>query len=631
MRISGGFNWLLVIGVIFSSLFCRNMVHAETSDQSVQAFARMTDGYMKQVLNEYKVAGVAVVIVKDGAVFFEKGYGYADLAQKIPVNPRTTAFQIASVSKLFTATAAMQLVEQGKLSLDEDINHYLTDFKIKNPFPKPVTLRTLLTHTSGLDDRTPVYIRTPGTRFFDSIEPLESYIKRDLPPVVKEPGSYCQYNVYGMALVGYLVQKVSGVPFDQYVTDHILKPLAMKHSSYELTPAILKSMAKPYRFVKGEYLEGAYTLISDHPSGSICATASDMAKFILMNLNHGEYPGGRILNGDTLREMHRHQYPADERLTGFGLGFYETIRNGYRTIEHGGYLPSFSSKLTMLPERNIGMFIAINTDSKDSSRVCNDFVDKFYGFFTTRVRSEKALAALQAGVPLDMDPQVINGNYTYDAYGRTDLTKLKSLLVTCNIQCDPSGNLTFTAENLKWKFGYVGDGYFYNMQRDMYCRITEANGKMVLSVLGGDYEKVSDLEAALFKAAVAGIPVFLIAIVMLLISLIKNRKCRDKQAMLLKGSLLGTGLLIVTYFVLNGVMGVKSMQCDTYAVIHGIIPFIKVTCYLTLGFGAASIVSVTNSWINKSISLLSRIFYSIIVIWAVVNLVFMYLMNGFRL
>ncbi|MDR2932928.1 MAG: beta-lactamase family protein, partial [Oscillospiraceae bacterium] len=160
-------------------------------------FEAVTDQYMEKVLSEYHVAGAAVSVVKDGEVLFQKGYGYADLEDNVPVNGETTAFQIASVTKLFTATAVMQMVEQGALDLDTDVNQYLTTFQIENEFDTPVTLRHLLTHTAGLDDRMPLYIQSAGDILFDDLEPLEAVVRQSLPPVVREPGAYCQYNVMG--------------------------------------------------------------------------------------------------------------------------------------------------------------------------------------------------------------------------------------------------------------------------------------------------------------------------------------------------------------------------------------------------------------------------------------------------
>ncbi|WP_105614812.1 serine hydrolase domain-containing protein [Vallitalea okinawensis] len=620
-----------MIGALMITTFilitCNNIVYAQTLDQSVEAFEKMTDDYMKLVLEEYKVAGVAISVVKDGNVFFEKGYGYMDVKGKLPVTSDSTAFQIASVSKLFTATAAMQMVQQGKLSLDEDVNQYLTAFKIKNPYSKPVTLRYLLTHTAGFDYWVPLYLKTKGGEFFDELEPLEEILNKGMPEVIREPGTYCQYSTYGMSLAGYLVEVVSGMSIEDYITKNILEPLDMNHSSYRLNMDIIDNMSKPYKYKENKYLEDNYTVMSNHPSGSICASASDVAQFIIMHLNKGEYKGNSLLNRSIASKMHQHEYPKDERLTGFGLGFFETIRNGHRTIEHGGYLPPFSSKLTMLPEDNIGMFIAINTDSKKSSKVCNEFVDKFYDFFTSKPKNE----IVKKYIPLDIDVNKVKGNYIFEGYGRNDLTKLKSVLLTCNIQCDNNDNLVFETSNMTCHYKYVGEGLFYSEKYNTYCKFYENHGKMFISILGFDYEKASDTNVKLFKMVIITLPLILITFLMTVISIIRKRKIHDKETLILKSLLSLSCIFIMMYYGLNGVMAIKSMMADTFIVFNFIIPLIKTVCYLLVLFTTMVIIFIIREWTRNKFLLRSKIFYSVIVITIGIHLVFMYIMNGFKL
>lgn len=629
MRLKRNVCLFLISSIIL--LLNGGSIFAESSHKSVEYFNHMTDEYMKKVLEEYNVAGVAVTVVKDGKIFFKKGYGYSDVDKKLPVNPNTTAFQIASVSKLFTATAAMQMVEQGKLSLDEDVNNYLTDFKVDNPFSKPVTLQSLLTHTAGLDYRLPLYLRSTGDIFFDSLEPLKYELKKNMPPVIREPGTFCEYNVYGMALVGYLVEKVSAKPINEYITDNILKPIGMDNSSYGLTRTVHSSMTKPYKYKDGKYIESEYTLISDHPSGSICATASDMAAFMLMHLNNGEYKGERLLNASTAISMHTHQYPSDDRLTGYGLGFYETIRNGWRTFEHGGYLPSFSSKLSILPEKNIGIFIAINTDSKSSGKVCNEYIDKFYEFFTDKEDNQELHGILEANIPLDFAPDKINGSYIFDGYGRTDASKLKSVLVTCKLQCDKNGNLMFIGGGLKSKFKYIGDGFFYSKENGYYCKIAEENNRMIFSFLSSDYEKVSSIDKTLFIASMASLPLLLISIIWLPIIMIRNRKKQGQKQSILNCMLFLMSFLILAYFGLNVYMAMKSMTADTFIVLNYIVPLIFIVCCLVFLLTTGSVVLFVSLWFKKKLSLGLRLYFSILIVTAVVNIIFMYVMNGFRI
>ncbi len=589
-------------------------------------FEEIADEYMSGAMSEYHVVGAAVSVVKDGKLMFSKGWGVADLEKKTPVDPDKTAFQIASVSKLFTAAAVMQMAEQGRLSLDRDVNGYLTAFKVENPFSEPVTLETLLTHTAGLDGRLPLYVRSNGDVLYDSIAPLESELKYNLPPVVRQPGTWCQYSGYGMALAGYLVQEASGQPIDSYITDHILKPLKMGGSAYGLTAEILPLMAKPYEYKNGEYREGAYTLLGDGPAGSICATASDMAKFMIMLLDGGESGGVRVLAESSVQNMLSHHYPADGRLTGYGLGFYEAMRNGWRTFEHGGHLPSFSSKLSILPEENIGVFIAINTDSPGSGKVCNEFTDIFYDFFTEKNENAEARSAVDANVPLDLDPGRISGVYAMGENSLLDATRIKSVLVTCKVQCDDSGNLRFLGDGLDWKFKYAGGGFFWEQDRGNYCSFTEENGRIVLHILGGEYEKVPAADRILFAISAASVPFFCFVAAFLMVRMARKKEWTGIPA----GLLISIGLLATGYYLLSGAVALLSAGADTFLVIHVFLPAIPAVCWALLGFTAMAAVYAARYW-STIRNIKNRAFSAAFLGLTVNTLVFMAIMNGFRI
>lgn len=606
--IKRGAALLLGMGLLFSLTL---PVSARPSEAAAD-FEAVTDAYMQTALSDHHVAGAAVAVVKDGEILFRKGYGYADLENNIPVDGQTTAFQVASVTKLFTATAAMQMVEQGKLDLDTDVNRYLTAFQLDNPFDTPVTLRRLLTHTSGLDDRMPLYVQSGGDILLTDLEPLEATMVKHLPPVVREPGTYCQYNVMGMALAGYLAEAVSGIPFERYVEEEILAPLGMGHSSYGLTESILPVASKSYRYTRGEYISGGYTLNSNHPSGALFASAGDMARFLQAHLG-GE---GSLLSAESLAQMHAHQYPADGRLTGYGLGFYETIRNGHRTVEHGGYLPRFSSKLTMLPEEGLGMFIALNTDSPTSGRVCNEYVDLFYKYFT-----DESIEPV-AEVDFDLDAAKISGTYSLDGYGLTDSTKIKSLLQTCRLACDESGNLRFTGEGLDWTFRYVGEGMFYSPQNGNYCRVKQVDGEPVLNILGTDHTKTDPFARLLFLVFLPGQPLFIGMLLFQLAALL-----RRKQS-LQGGASAAVCVMDLLYLAAVASMPILYMGGNTgplLTVIQPAIPLIGWAYVISVSFLG---VSVFLGWRRGTARMPGRIAYTVFTAIAAINILFLAVMNG---
>ncbi|MGC2244586.1 MAG: serine hydrolase domain-containing protein, partial [Candidatus Aquilonibacter sp.] len=234
-------------------------------------------GLMPYAIHRDDIAGAVVVVVKDGKVIFSQGYGYADLAKRTPVIPDLTMFRPGSVSKLFTWTAVMQLVQAGKINLDTDVNQYI-DFKIPEKFGKPITMRNLMTHTPGWEDVAGDLILQKSSQLY----PIREYLIKKMPNAIYPPGTVIAYSNYGATLAGYIVQRVSGVPFDQYVADHIFKPLRMAHSTFvqPLPASLAPDMAQGYRQASSDKPIPC-ELVEPAPAGSSSATGSEMTHFML--------------------------------------------------------------------------------------------------------------------------------------------------------------------------------------------------------------------------------------------------------------------------------------------------------------------------------------------------------------
>ncbi|MGH7012121.1 MAG: serine hydrolase domain-containing protein, partial [Caulobacteraceae bacterium] len=185
------------------------------------------DGFRPYALKSGNIAGAVVVVVKDGQVLTEKGYGFSDVKTRTPVIPDQTLFRPGSISKLFTWTAVMQLVQEGKINLDTDVNAYL-DFRIPPRFGKPITMRDLMTHTPGFED---VY-QDQGVSKPAYLTSLGAYLKAHVPERIYPPGEVPAYSNYGAVLAGYIVARLSGEPFDEYIQRHIFAPLDMAHSTF---------------------------------------------------------------------------------------------------------------------------------------------------------------------------------------------------------------------------------------------------------------------------------------------------------------------------------------------------------------------------------------------------------------
>ncbi len=313
------------------------------------------DGFVPLQLEQDDIAGASIAIVKDGKPLFAKGYGYADVEKKQPVVPDATLFRPGSISKLFTWTAVMQLAEQKKVDLDRDVNAYL-DFKIPEAFGKPITLKNLLTHTPGFEE-------VIKDLFVDNSKPvnLGQYLKTHIPRRIYPPGTVSAYSNYGAALAGYIVERVSGRPFNQYVDENIFKPLGMAHSSFEqpLPKSLASQMSKGYRSASDG--PKPFEAVGPAPAGSLSSTAADMARFMTAHLQGGQYDGARILRPETVSLMHSRLYVLNPAANGMDYGFYEESRNGHRIIGHGGDTELFHSSVHLMPDANLGFFVSYNS------------------------------------------------------------------------------------------------------------------------------------------------------------------------------------------------------------------------------------------------------------------------------
>lgn len=335
------------------------------------------DGLMPAALKMAQVPGAVVVIVKDGQPLIQQGYGYADWDRRVPVDAQRTLFRPGSVSKLFTWTAVMQLVEQGKLDLDADLNRYI-DFKIPVRDGKPMTLRHVMTHTTGFEETARDLIT-----FKPETPDLERVLKGYVPPTLYAPGERPGYSNYATALAGYIVQRVSGQSFDDYVEQRIFAPLGMRQSTFRqpLPPALAPQMSQGYE-KQGEPGKG-FEVISMAPAGSLSATGADMGRFMLAFLQQGRLGDAQLLKPETVRQMHGQLTKPMPDLLGIGLGFYQHDINGHRVVGHGGDTVLFHSDLLLFVDDGIGLFVSVNSGGNNGQgkwlrdRVLESFADRY--------------------------------------------------------------------------------------------------------------------------------------------------------------------------------------------------------------------------------------------------------------
>ena len=403
----------------------RNGAHEMTA-VDVEAFL---DGLVPLQLKQDDIAGVTISVVKDGRVLFAKGYGYADVEKKKPVSAEETMFRPGSISKLFTWTAVMQLFEQGKLDLEQDVNNYL-DFKIPDAFGKPITLKNILTHTPGFEEQIKDLFSTGSTK-----PNLGEHLKTHIPARIYPPGVVPAYSNYATALAGYIVERVSGRPFDEYIAENILKPLKMNHSTFSqpLPANLAESMSNGYRL--GSDNAEPFEVINPYPAGSLSSSASDMAQFMLAHLQDGQLGDGRILKPETARLMHSRLFALDDAANAMCYGFYEESRNGQRIIGHGGDTVYFHSDLHLLVDQKVGFFVSYNSAGRSGSsgrtNVWEAFLNRYYPHTPPAASSTSAKE----------DAQAASGTYSLSRRSDSSFLKTASLIGQFNVSPVGEGDI----------------------------------------------------------------------------------------------------------------------------------------------------------------------------------------------
>jgi len=423
------------------------------------------DGVLHVGMSEHHVTGAAISIVKDGQVLFAKGYGYQDVEKRTPVDTRTTLFRIGSTSKLFTWTAVMQLVEAGKLDLDADVNRYLKGLQLPAAFGKPITLRHILTHTAGFEEGFLGYLVQDDPQLQ---VPIETAMKIHMPARVRPPGEMSAYSNYGAALAGLIVEQVSGMPFNDYIEEHIFKPLDMPFSTMQepVPERLLPYVATGYKQENGAPVAQRYEIIGGfRPAGSTASSALDMTHFMLAHLQDGRYDDRKILSAETAQRMHATAFQLDPRLPGMALGFYHATLNGLDVIGHGGDTNFCHSDMLLIPSRQVGIFMSFYTeDNRVRDKVIEAFFDRYFPEAAAKTDSVDAAAASAAA------PRFA-GRYQFTRRNYSKIEKALNLFGQMSIAPLPNGNLVLGGLGPDpWQFRPVG--------ADLYERI---GGKQVMT------------------------------------------------------------------------------------------------------------------------------------------------------
>ncbi|MCA0133900.1 serine hydrolase domain-containing protein [Winogradskyella alexanderae] len=440
--------------------------YSQNTDNTSSELKNWIDFQFNTAIDSLKIPGATFVLVQGDSIVHCKGYGLADIEKNIAVSGSTTLFGIASISKTFVGVSIMKLYEQGKISLDEDVNTYLKSVQLDYKFDKPITIRNLLTHTGGFDESN----LENRVRTEEEFIPLNEYVKKRIPPQIRPPGEVLSYSNFGYAILGLIVEDVSGVPFYEYLRLNILDPLDMHLSGFKRQEFHQNNYSKSYNLRGNKLVAYKDSFVLQYPAGSMTSTAKEMSYYMSMLLNYGTYKDKKLLDSLTVSKMFSSAFKHYDKAQNSWLwGFYEDHWNGFRIVKHEGDIDGFASTLALIPNQNIGIFISINASSL-KNRTNRGFIQGF-----TEVLFQKMFPSFNGKELYTEAPQIgsvskplkaFEGTYRPTRYAQSTLEKVglfigltpeinittkdgRLFVEKLNESLLPISDLTFFAENKK--------------------------------------------------------------------------------------------------------------------------------------------------------------------------------------
>jgi CubicO group peptidase (beta-lactamase class C family) len=601
-----------------------NQVQGPTDAAELEAFL---DDLFAKDMEENHIPGAAVSVVKDGKLFFTKGYGYADLENKIPVDAGQTVFAIGSVGKLFTWTAVMQLVEQGKLDLDADVNTYL-DFRIPNTYPGPITLKHLLTHTAGFEDQMFEVFAWEA----DDLMPVGEWLASHIPGRVRPPGEVAAYSNYGAMLAGYIVARVSGQPYEQYIQEHIFDPLRMEHSTIQrpLPPDLREHESLGYWYSDGAY-QAVPEIPDDYlgqaamaPAGGHLSSATDMARFMIAHLQggfHGDASSEiRLLEETTARQMQGTLYTPDPRILGTAYGFFDFTDNGQRTIGHSGGTIGFATLLLLLPDQNLGVFVVYTNEGVGA------LTTQHFGFqreFFDHYYPAPAVEPIQPPADFNQRASRFVGSYKSTRSAYTTFEKIGNLMSPPIEISDPGdGTLLLKLRGGEVRLVEVEPLYFRQVDGPFGAVFREDDRGRITHMFVDispqeDYEKLNWYETTGFNMALflGCVLVFLSMMLVAVVRAIQNRRpSDDRTPRIANWTIVGISVLNLL-FVVGTVMMLSGLGFPGFGV--------TLTDRLVLGLGVlsalltlAALVYTALAWKDRYWGVAYRVYYTLVTLAA---------------
>ena len=596
------------------------------------------DSLLAQEMEENHIAGAAVAIVKDGKLFFAKGYGYADVENKIPVDAETTIFRTGSVGKAITWTAVMQLVEQGKLDLDADINTYL-DFRIPDTYPQPITLKHLMTHTSGIEDRWFGSL-TPDA---SELVPEREWLIANFPGWVRPPGEAAGYSNYNAMLGGYIVAQVSGEPYDQYIQKHIFDPLGMTHSTVQ--PQMPENLI-PFASKSYTYVDGAFQTFPDYfpqpaglPSGFHQVSVTDMARFMIARLEGGFYGDAstemRILEEDTARQMLTTLYTPDPRLKGIAYGLFDLSENGQWVLGHSGYSPVTFTYLMLLPDQHLGIYVVYNSFGARAGGLATQHVG-FQRAFFDHYYPAPAVSPLQPPADFAQRAARFTGFYRDANSHSTTPEKVQYLFGSLEVRDGGDGVLAVpTGEGIELRFVEVEPLYFRQVDGPYSMVFREDDqGNIVYMftdlITEWGFRKLDWYETPGFNMmlALVCILMFLSMLPVALVRFIRNRRPApaSRSTRAADSILFGISLLNLL-FVVGLALWFRPMHPSELHDIPQIVEIVMGLGVISAALTSAALIYTVLAWKDRYWSVAYRGYYTLVTLAAVAFVWFLHYWN----
>jgi CubicO group peptidase (beta-lactamase class C family) len=420
-----------------------------------RSLTTLVDSVMRVGMAEQGIPGAAVLIIDHGRVILSRGYGMADVATRRPVDPGATLWPFASITKVVTATALMQLVERGGIALHNDVNRYLKVTRVPAVPGPAVTAWHLLTHTDALDELPGRQAASPT-----AMEPLGKFLRTRLVRI-GPPGQVTRYGSYGIALAGVLIEDVSGVPYAEYLRRELFVPLGMRHSTIDGPSGAHGTLATPYEGTEEGVRVARREWYHTTPTSSLVSTVEDMGRFMALHLGAGQRAGREaVLTPATIRDMAAQHATIHPAIPGWGYGWQQNDANGRHIVEHGGDIGGFASLMTLLPEERFGIVVVHHLEGSGLRFALKQAVlDRLYPDRRPPARPGPAAGDLgrYAGTYLA-------NNYCRSCRGGAENAER----FTVTVQADGSlelwdrrwreiGRLLFTSENGRQRIGFMRD------------------------------------------------------------------------------------------------------------------------------------------------------------------------------